>query len=72
MTQARNFETAMFFSIMQGHVGTHASVMEMMKFVCVQESIVLTFFTIHVNVSKGLFDSQLEFIRMKQILKKLF
>jgi len=33
MTQARNFETAMFFSIMQGHVGTHASVMEAMKFV---------------------------------------
>ena len=33
MTQARNFETAMFFSIMQGHVGSHASVMEAMKFV---------------------------------------
>ena len=33
MTQARNFETAMFFSIMQGHIGTHASVMEAMKFV---------------------------------------
>ena len=33
MTQARNFETAMFFSIMQGHIGSHASVMEAMKFV---------------------------------------
>jgi len=33
MTQARNFETAMFFSIMQGHVGSRASVMEAMKFV---------------------------------------
>ena len=33
MTQARNFETAMFFSIMQGHVGSQASVMEAMKFV---------------------------------------
>ena len=33
MTQARNFETAMFFSIMQGHVGSNASVMEAMKFV---------------------------------------
>jgi len=33
MTQSRNFETAMFFSIMQGHVGPQASVMEAMKFV---------------------------------------
>ena len=33
MTQARNFETAMFFSIMQGHIGTNASVLEAMKFV---------------------------------------
>ena len=33
MTQARNFETAMFFSIMQGHVGSRASVMEAMKYV---------------------------------------
>ena len=33
MTQARNFETAMFFSIMQGHIGSRASVMEAMKFV---------------------------------------
>ena len=33
MTQARNFETAMFFSLMQGHIGTNASVLEAMKFV---------------------------------------
>ena len=33
MTQARNFETAMFFSVMQGHIGTNASVLEAMKFV---------------------------------------
>ena len=33
MTQARNFETAMFFSIMQGHVGSNASVLEAMRFV---------------------------------------
>ena len=33
MTQARNFETAMFFSVMQGHIGPQASVMEAMKFV---------------------------------------
>ena len=33
MTQSRNFETAMFFSIMQGHIGPQASVMEAMKFV---------------------------------------
>ena len=33
MTQARNFETAMFFSVMQGHIGTNASVIEAMKFV---------------------------------------
>ena len=33
MTQSRNFETAMFFSVMQGHIGSHASVMEAMKFV---------------------------------------
>jgi len=33
MTQARNFETAMFFSIMQGHIGTNASVLDAMKFV---------------------------------------
>ena len=31
MTQTRNFETAMFFSLMQGHIGTRASVMEAMK-----------------------------------------
>jgi hypothetical protein len=33
MTQSRNFETAMFFSVMQGHIGPQASVMEAMKFV---------------------------------------
>ena len=31
MTQTRNFETAMFFSLMQGHIGTRASVMDAMK-----------------------------------------
>ena len=32
MTQTRNFETAMFFSLMQGHIGGRASVLEAMKF----------------------------------------
>jgi len=32
MTQTRNFETAMFFSLMQGHVGSRASVLEAMKY----------------------------------------
>ena len=33
MTQTRNFETAMFFSLMQGHIGAHASVLDAMKYV---------------------------------------
>jgi len=33
MTQTRNFETAMFFSLMQGHIGANASVLDAMKYV---------------------------------------
>ena len=33
MTRTRNFETAMFFSLMQGHIGAHASVLDAMKYV---------------------------------------
>ena len=31
MTQSRNFETAMFFSMLNGHIGRKASVLDAMK-----------------------------------------
>ena len=31
MTQTRNFETAAFFSLLNGHIGSQASVLDAMK-----------------------------------------